>query len=192
MDIFDYDNIQLLPRQCRVNSRSECDPSIEFGPRRFKLPAVPANMKTVIDEPIARFLAANDYFYVMHRFDLDAVAFARRMRAEGLYVSISLGVQKADFATVEAADCRPAFLLNVEQDDLGVDASACGIAHLCLQIKPFGGCQFVEIFNRFAIAARHTRIVKVAVEQDAHRCPAPCRINHSLQPWIRVCQWATG
>ncbi len=58
MDIFDYDHVQLLPRQCRVNSRSECDPSIQFGPRRFKIPAVPANMKTVIDEPIAEMLRA--------------------------------------------------------------------------------------------------------------------------------------
>ena len=38
MEIFDYDNILLLPRKCRVDSRSECDPSVQFGPRRFKLP----------------------------------------------------------------------------------------------------------------------------------------------------------
>jgi GMP reductase len=36
MEIFDYDNILLLPRKCRVESRSECDPSVEFGGRRFK------------------------------------------------------------------------------------------------------------------------------------------------------------
>ena len=119
MDIFDYDNIQLLPRQCRVNSRSECDPSIQFGPRRFKLPAVPANMKTVIDEPIARHLAANDYFYVMHRFDLDAIAFARDMRERGLYVSISLGVQAADFGLVE----------RLAAEGLGADYITIDIAH---------------------------------------------------------------
>ena len=34
MDIFDYDNILLLPRKCRVASRSECDASVQFGPRR--------------------------------------------------------------------------------------------------------------------------------------------------------------
>ena len=45
MDIFDYDNVLLLPRKCRVESRAECDTSVEFGGRRFKLPAVPANMK---------------------------------------------------------------------------------------------------------------------------------------------------
>ncbi len=36
MEIFDYDNILLLPRKCRVESRSECDASVEFGGRRYK------------------------------------------------------------------------------------------------------------------------------------------------------------
>ena len=98
MEIFDYDNILLLPRKCRVESRSECDPSIEFGGRRFKLPVVPANMKTVLDESISEWLAAHGYFYVMHRFDLDNVAYAKRMREKGLFVSISSGVK--DFGSV--------------------------------------------------------------------------------------------
>jgi GMP reductase len=101
MEIFDYDNILLLPRKCRVDSRSECDTSVELGGRRFRLPVVPANMKTVVDEPIARMLAGNGYFYVMHRFDLDTVAFARSMREQGLIVSISAGVKPADFAMVD-------------------------------------------------------------------------------------------
>ena len=101
MEIFDYDNILLLPRKCRVESRSECDPSTQFGPRSFKLPVVPANMKTVIDEPISEWLAANDYFYVMHRFDLDNVAYAKRMRDKGLYVSISSGVKADDFKVID-------------------------------------------------------------------------------------------
>ena len=53
MEIFDYDNVLLLPRKCRVESRAECDPSTELGGRRFKLPVVPANMKTVVDESIS-------------------------------------------------------------------------------------------------------------------------------------------
>ena len=96
MEIFDYDNILLLPRKCRVDSRSECDASVQFGPRRFKLPVVPANMKTVVDEPITEWLAANDHFYVMHRFDIDNVVYAKQMRGKGLYVSISSGVKQAD------------------------------------------------------------------------------------------------
>jgi GMP reductase len=102
MEIFDYDNILLLPRKCRVDSRSECDTGVEFGGRRFALPVVPANMKTVVDENIAVALARSDHFYVMHRFDLDGLDFARRMRDQGLYVSISSGVKAADYAMIDA------------------------------------------------------------------------------------------
>jgi GMP reductase len=101
MEIFDYDNILLLPRKCRVESRSECDAGVELGGRKFRLPVVPANMKTVVDETICIWLAQNGYFYVMHRFDLDNVQFTTDMHAKGLYASISLGVKKPDYDTVD-------------------------------------------------------------------------------------------
>ena len=101
MEIFDYDNILLLPRKCRVESRSECDAGIELGGRKFRLPVVPANMKTVVDEKICVWLAQNGYFYVMHRFDLDNVQFVKDMNTKGLYASISLGVKKPDYETVD-------------------------------------------------------------------------------------------
>ena len=106
MQIFDYDNILLLPRKCRVESRSECDASVLLGDRSFRLPVVPANMKTVVDEPICLWLAQNGYFYVMHRFDLDNVAFVERMRAQGVFASISLGVKKPDYDTVDRLAAR--------------------------------------------------------------------------------------
>jgi len=101
MEIFDYDNILLLPRKCRVESRSECDASVELGGRRFRIPVVPANMKTVVSEAICVWLAQNGYFYVMHRFDLDNVKFVQDMKAKGLYASISLGVKKPDYDAVD-------------------------------------------------------------------------------------------
>jgi GMP reductase len=119
MEIFDYDNVLLLPRKCRVESRSECDPSVEFGPRRFALPVVPANMKTVIDESIAEWLAGNGFFYVMHRFDVDHVAFARRMREKNLVVSISSGVKRPDYAVID----------RLASDGVGADYVTIDIAH---------------------------------------------------------------
>ena len=119
MDIFDYDNVLLLPRKCRVDSRAECDTSVEFGGRRFKLPAVPANMKTVVDEKITEWMAANGYFYVMHRFDLDNVAYAQRMRDKGLFVSISSGVKQADRDVVD----------RLAADGVGADYITIDIAH---------------------------------------------------------------
>jgi len=119
MEIFDYDNVLLLPRKCRVESRSECDPSVQFGPRRFALPVVPANMKTVVDEPIVEMLAINGFFYVMHRFDVDNVAFARRMREKKLFVSISSGVKPADYAVID----------RLASDGVGADYVTIDIAH---------------------------------------------------------------
>ena len=101
MEIFDYDNVLLLPRKCRVESRSECDAGIELGGRTFRIPVVPANMKTVINVPICIWLAKNGYFYVMHRFDLDNIQFVKDMRAAGVFASISLGVKQADYETVD-------------------------------------------------------------------------------------------
>ncbi len=101
MEIFDYDNILLLPRKCRVQSRSECDASTTLGPRSFRIPVVPANMKTVVNEALCVWLAEHGYFYVMHRFDLDNVRFVQDMKARGLYASISLGVKPEDYATVD-------------------------------------------------------------------------------------------
>jgi GMP reductase len=113
MEIFDYDNILLLPRKCRVESRSECDASVELGGRSFRIPVVPANMKTVVNEQICLWMAQNGYFYVMHRFDLDNVAFVKSMKAEGAYASISLGVKQADYDTVDqlvAQGLRPEYI----------------------------------------------------------------------------------
>jgi len=101
MQIFDYDNILLLPRKCRVESRAECDASVTLGARSFRLPVVPANMKTVVDESICLWLAQNGYFYVMHRFDLDNLKFVQDMQGKGVFASISLGVKKPDYDTVD-------------------------------------------------------------------------------------------
>ena len=113
MEIFDYDNVLLLPRKCRVESRSECDTSVTLGKHSFRLPVVPANMKTVVDPPICAWLARNGYFYVMHRFDLDNLQFVRDMAAQGLYASISVGVKKADHEAISrmrSEGLRPDFI----------------------------------------------------------------------------------
>src|SRR5690606_30485076 len=63
---------------------------------------VPANMQTVIDETLAIWLAENDFFYVMHRFDEeDRIPFIQRMNEKGLYSSISVGVKDAEYNFIE-------------------------------------------------------------------------------------------
>ncbi|MFD1030915.1 GMP reductase [Metaplanococcus flavidus] len=99
--VFDYEDIQLVPAKAIVNSRSECDTSVEFGRRRFKLPVVPANMQTIIDETTAIYLAENDYFYILHRFKPEQrIDFIKDMQSRGLYASISVGVKDEEYTFV--------------------------------------------------------------------------------------------
>ena len=95
--MFDYDNINLIPKKCIVNSRNECDTSLKLGTFTFRLPVVPANMECVINDDIAISLAQNGYFYIHHRFDVDVVAFCKKMKSLNLYSSISLGVNEDSY-----------------------------------------------------------------------------------------------
>ncbi|MCD4838647.1 GMP reductase [Neobacillus sedimentimangrovi] len=100
--VFDYEDIQLIPAKSIVKSRSECDTSVEFGGHKFKLPVVPANMQTIIDEKLAAFLAENGYFYIMHRFQPEKrLAFVKDMQSRGLIASISVGVKEGEFEFIK-------------------------------------------------------------------------------------------
>ena len=102
MKIFDYEDIQLIPAKGIVNSRSECDTSIKFGNHTFKMPVVPSNMQTVIDEKLAEKLASEGYFYIMHRFDEEnRLSFIQTMHNNDLFASISIGVKESEYDFVK-------------------------------------------------------------------------------------------
>lgn len=100
--VFDYEDVQLIPNKCIVNSRSECDTSVMFGGRKFRLPVVAANMQTIIDEKIALYMAENGYFYIMHRFDPEGrMGFIRDMQTKDLFASISVGVKQEEYHFID-------------------------------------------------------------------------------------------
>src|SRR5690606_25417993 len=119
-NVFDYEDIQLIPAKCIVNSRSECDTSVTLGGHTFKLPVVPANMQTIIDENIAIYLAENNYFYIMHRFEPEKrSSFIKDMKSRGLYSSISVGVKEEEYSFIE----------DLAQDELVPEYITIDIAH---------------------------------------------------------------
>ncbi len=119
-NVFDYEDIQLIPAKSIVKSRSECDASAVFGGRRFKLPVVPANMQTIIDEKIAIFLAENGYFYIMHRFEPEKrLSFIKDMKSRGLFVSISVGVREQEYR----------FIQQIAEEQLSPEYITIDIAH---------------------------------------------------------------
>ncbi|WP_368658973.1 GMP reductase [Metabacillus halosaccharovorans] len=119
-NVFDYEDIQLIPAKCVVNSRSECDTTVTLGGHKFKLPVVPANMQTIIDEKIAVYLAENGYFYIMHRFQPETrISFIKDMNSRGLITSISVGVKDEEYD----------FIRQLAEEQLSPDFITIDIAH---------------------------------------------------------------
>lgn len=102
MEVFDYEDIQLIPNKCIIKSRSDADTSIKFGPQTFKIPVVPANMETVINDDLAIWLAQNGYFYIMHRFQPEKrEGFIKMMHEKDLYASISVGIKDDEYKFID-------------------------------------------------------------------------------------------
>lgn len=119
MKVFDFEHVQLLPKRCIVESRSQCDATVKLGNHNFKIPIVPANMVTIIDENIAIEMAKKGYFYVMHRFDIDTKAFVKKTRKNNVISSISVGIKKEWYPIVE----------ELAREDLIPDYITIDIAH---------------------------------------------------------------
>ena len=81
MERFDFQDINLIPRKCIVDSRSECNTNVNLGDYIFNMPVVPANMECVINDEIAIKLARAGYFYIYHRFNTDLLSFSLKMKS---------------------------------------------------------------------------------------------------------------
>jgi GMP reductase len=96
---YNYEDVYMKPQKCVVNSRSECDIGVTFGPKRFRNPVVAANMKSVVDYDTCRYLASKGMFYILHRFHLDhneLIHFVREMNEAHGFASISIGIRDED------------------------------------------------------------------------------------------------
>ena len=92
-----YSDIALVPNYSEVYSRADCDTRVDFCGEKFRLPIIPANMKSVIDMRIAKWMSEHDYFYIMHRFDNSLKDTVSQMNDENWKnISVSMGVKMDD------------------------------------------------------------------------------------------------
>lgn len=98
---FDYEDIVLVPSKGIVNSRSEVNVKQKLGIMEFELPVIPANMSTVIDEDLAINLGKKNYFYILHRFNVNTIDFIDRCKQENVFSSISLGIKENDYKLIK-------------------------------------------------------------------------------------------
>ena len=111
---YNYSDIFLVPKKTIVGSRSECDTSVQFGPKKFIMPVVPANMKSVVNTETCKFLAKKGWFYVMHRFNVDIVKFMDEMQKEEVFTSISIGVNEdtyKDLKIIKESKLIPTYMV---------------------------------------------------------------------------------
>ena len=98
-----YKDVYLVPNLSDLSTRQEADTSIILGNHDFRVPVVPSNMKCTIDPNLAKKLSDSSYFYIMHRFNVDNVAFAESLHNydNQNIVSISVGVKDEDLKVIE-------------------------------------------------------------------------------------------
>ena len=120
-----YSDICLVPNYSECHSRSDCDTSVSLFGKKFNLPIIPANMKSVIDMDLAKWMSDNQYFYVMHRFNRDLAEDVANAQ-EWNNISFSVGVKM---------ECKIA-IQKIKKRNHKVDFLTIDIAHgHCLRMK---------------------------------------------------------
>ena len=117
----DYDDVYLIPRKCVVESRLECDITVQLGKHQFSNPVIAANMSSVVDSNTCRYFAEKGMFYIMHRFlEKEQVHEAiRDMWDGGGFGSISVGIK----------DREKELLKYLKQDHIIPDYITVDVAH---------------------------------------------------------------
>jgi GMP reductase len=93
-----YDDVYLVQNFSALKTRSDADTYVQLGSDKFKLPIIPSNMETVINENWAEWLCANGYFYVMHRFNNATIPFVQNFNKRNRRtISISTGVNQDSY-----------------------------------------------------------------------------------------------
>jgi len=100
MKALKYSDICLVPNYSECHSRVDCDPSIDLFGKKFLLPIIPANMKSVIDMHICEWMSSHGFFYIMHRFDRDLAEDVANTQ-DWDNISFSVGVKTKDKMAIQ-------------------------------------------------------------------------------------------
>ena len=92
-----YEDISLTPNYSECLSRADCDTRVSLCGEKFRLPIIPANMKSVIDMRLSKWMSEHGYFYIMHRFGNNLRDIVTQMNKENWEnISVSMGVKLKD------------------------------------------------------------------------------------------------
>lgn len=105
MKALKYSDICLIPNYSEIHSRVDCDPSVNLFGKKFLLPIIPANMKSVIDIHTCEWMSSHGFFYIMHRFDRDLSEDVANAQ-DWDNISFSVGVKMQDKMSIQKISKR--------------------------------------------------------------------------------------
>lgn len=114
-----YKDIHLIPNYSTLTTRADANTGVCLGQYNFKLPVVPSNMVSCISFEKAKWLAENNYFYILHRFYEYENVLDWIRKNEMPYYSISLGIQDRDIE----------FIDTIRREGLRLDFVTVDVAH---------------------------------------------------------------
>jgi GMP reductase len=140
----DYSDVRLKPTYSDILSRNECDTRVTLGPISFKSPLIPANMQCCINFDLAKQLAKDHYFYILHRYyNYDQIYDFIKSNQNIFVLSISVGVNKKDYHLID----------RISKNNLMVDYITIDIAHgHSLKMKNMIAHIKTKLPNTFVIA----------------------------------------
>ena len=100
-----YSDISLVPNYSEIHSRSDASTSVNFFGSKYKLPIIPANMQSVIDMNLAKWMSHCNYFYIMHRFNRDLAEDIANSQ-DWNNISFSVGVKAKDKMAIQKISKR--------------------------------------------------------------------------------------
>ena len=105
---YTFDDVLIVPQYSELGSRSEVDMSVSFSKGlKFSIPVVPANMKTIVNENVAREFYKLKGLCLLHRFmsigeQIEILANLRNDYADVFnYVGVSVGIKKEDYNNID-------------------------------------------------------------------------------------------
>ena len=158
MKYLKYSGVSLVPNYSEIYSRSDADPRVELFGNKYNLPIIPANMQSVINIDIAKWMSEHNYFYIMHRFGQNLFDLVVQANEENWKnISFSVGVKMPDKMSIEK-------LSRVR--DLRIDFLTIDIAH--------GHCQRMKaVIDLIKNKLPNTKIIAGNVATaDAVKCLA--------------------
>jgi GMP reductase len=105
MKALKYSDICLIPNYSECMYRRDNDTSVELFGKKFLLPVVPSNMKSVIDMHTCEWMSSHGFFYIMHRFDRDLAEDVANAQ-DWDNISFSVGVKMKDKMAVQKISRR--------------------------------------------------------------------------------------